>query len=95
MFYILVLWIMTLYSHLKGYSIVKCSRSSSPWEMAVPTQLSVCTTLNTTHLTTVTLLVSLGRNPYYMLHCDFLVCQKCRQLISFSSVVVKMLHQHH
>jgi hypothetical protein len=95
MLYILVFWIMTLYSHIYGYSIVKCSRSSSPWEMSVPTQLSVCTILNTTHLTTVTLLVSLDRNPHYMLHCAFLVCQECRQLISISSAAVKMLHQHH
>jgi hypothetical protein len=95
MFYILVLWIMTLCIHINWYSIVKCSRSSSPWEVSVPTQLSVCTTLTTTHLTTVTLLVSLGRNSCYMLHCACLVCQKCRQLVSFSSAVVKMLHQKH
>jgi len=31
MFCILVLWIMTLCSHINGYSIVKCSMSSSPW----------------------------------------------------------------
>ena len=34
-FYVVVLWIMTLCSYRNGYSIVESS-SSSPWELSVP-----------------------------------------------------------